>query len=155
VVRPGEARRGARPPVYGWFTQGFDTRDLPDAKALLDTSWVDDDSTVEQWLDLQHGVLHIAAGLQQKEPLMKTVTVRQISPTLARVIAGRARRMRSSVGKAALGLLEEAAGLATHKTQLVRHHDLDALAGAWTREEAKQFNRALRAQRRVDPDLWR
>jgi predicted ATPase len=24
-------------PVYGWFTEGFDTADLKDAKALLDT----------------------------------------------------------------------------------------------------------------------
>jgi predicted ATPase len=24
-------------PVYGWFTEGFDTRDLKEAKALLDT----------------------------------------------------------------------------------------------------------------------
>jgi len=23
-------------PIYGWFTQGFDTRDLKEAKALLD-----------------------------------------------------------------------------------------------------------------------
>jgi hypothetical protein len=23
-------------PMYGWFTEGFDTRDLKDAKALLD-----------------------------------------------------------------------------------------------------------------------
>jgi predicted ATPase len=23
-------------PVYGWFTEGFDTRDLEEAKALLD-----------------------------------------------------------------------------------------------------------------------
>jgi hypothetical protein len=22
--------------IYGWFTEGFDTADLPDAKALLD-----------------------------------------------------------------------------------------------------------------------
>ena len=28
-------------PVYGWFTEGFDTRDLKEAKALLDelASW--------------------------------------------------------------------------------------------------------------------
>jgi hypothetical protein len=25
-----------RPPVYGWFTEGFDTADLKDAKRLLD-----------------------------------------------------------------------------------------------------------------------
>jgi hypothetical protein len=24
------------PPVYGWFTEGFDTLDLKDAKALLE-----------------------------------------------------------------------------------------------------------------------
>ena len=26
-------------PVYGWFTEGFDTRDLMEAKALLDALW--------------------------------------------------------------------------------------------------------------------
>jgi hypothetical protein len=33
--RPREARV-ALAPVYGWFTEGFDTRDLREAKALLD-----------------------------------------------------------------------------------------------------------------------
>ena len=28
--------RDLLPPVYGWFTEGFDTRDLKEAKALLD-----------------------------------------------------------------------------------------------------------------------
>jgi predicted ATPase len=27
--------RGLLAPVYGWFTEGFDTRDLKEAKALL------------------------------------------------------------------------------------------------------------------------
>jgi len=31
----GEARE-LLAPVYGWFTEGFDTADLKDAKALLD-----------------------------------------------------------------------------------------------------------------------
>jgi predicted ATPase len=26
-------------PVYGWFTEGFDTHDLKKAKALLDELW--------------------------------------------------------------------------------------------------------------------
>jgi len=34
--RPAEAR-DLLAPVYGWFTEGFDTPDLKDAKALLDT----------------------------------------------------------------------------------------------------------------------
>jgi predicted ATPase len=33
--RPAEARH-LLTPVYGWFTEGFDTPDLRDAKALLD-----------------------------------------------------------------------------------------------------------------------
>jgi hypothetical protein len=38
VARPGPTRRGIEllAPVYGWFTEGFDTADLKDAKALLD-----------------------------------------------------------------------------------------------------------------------
>ena len=41
--RPAVADQGRRAeardllaPVYGWFTEGFDTADLKDAKALLD-----------------------------------------------------------------------------------------------------------------------
>ena len=31
-----EEARELRASVYGWFTEGFDTRDLKEAKALLD-----------------------------------------------------------------------------------------------------------------------
>ena len=33
--KPQQARE-LLAPVYGWFTEGFDTRDLKEAKALLD-----------------------------------------------------------------------------------------------------------------------
>ena len=36
---PGQAAASAREllaPIYGWFTEGFDTIDLKEAKALLD-----------------------------------------------------------------------------------------------------------------------
>jgi predicted ATPase len=32
----GDEAREFLAPVYGWFTEGFDTRDLKEAKALLD-----------------------------------------------------------------------------------------------------------------------
>ena len=37
-ARPAEAQQAREllAPVYGWFTEGFNTRDLKDAKALLD-----------------------------------------------------------------------------------------------------------------------
>jgi hypothetical protein len=34
--RNAAPRRCVRAPVYGWFTEGFDTLDLKEAKALLD-----------------------------------------------------------------------------------------------------------------------
>ena len=38
LARSGQAReaRDLLAPVYGWFTEGFDTLDLKEAKALLD-----------------------------------------------------------------------------------------------------------------------
>ena len=36
-------------PVYGWFTEGFDTRDLKEAKALLEQ--LRDMSEVRKWLE--------------------------------------------------------------------------------------------------------
>jgi len=32
-----EQTRELLAPIYGWFTEGFDTHDLKEAKALLDT----------------------------------------------------------------------------------------------------------------------
>jgi len=86
---------------------------------------------------------------------MKVVTVRKIPRELASAIERRARAARTSVTKAVIGLLEEAAGLARKDGARARHHDLDALAGSWTGEEAAAFNRSLQAQRRIDPDVWK
>jgi predicted ATPase len=36
VGRTGAAKRELLAPVYGWFTEGFDTADLKDAKARLE-----------------------------------------------------------------------------------------------------------------------
>lgn len=86
---------------------------------------------------------------------MKAVTVRQIPRELARAIERRASSARTSVNKAVIGLLEEAAGLARKEGTRTRHHDLDALAGSWTGEETAAFNRSLQAQRGIDPAVWK
>ena len=38
LAQPGEPQQAREPlaTVYGWFTEGFDTLDLKEAKALLD-----------------------------------------------------------------------------------------------------------------------
>ena len=45
-------------PVYGWFTEGFDTRDLKEAKALL-----------EEFGDLRQGPRHEHISSDQRRPI--------------------------------------------------------------------------------------
>jgi hypothetical protein len=35
------------------------------------------------------------------------------------------------------------------------HHDLDALAGTWSQEEAAAFDATTAGMRRIDAELWR
>jgi hypothetical protein len=35
------------------------------------------------------------------------------------------------------------------------HHDLDALAGTWSKEEAAAFDKATAETRRIDTEAWR
>jgi len=52
-------------------------------------------------------------------------------------------------------ILEEATGAAPPDGEKVRHHDLDALAGSWSADEAAEFDEALAEQRAVDPEMWK
>ena len=85
---------------------------------------------------------------------MKAVTLRNLPPKVAQAIRQRARDKRVSVNKAVIGLLEEQAGVAGKRPRQ-QYHDLDALAGSWTKAEAAAFDKALAKQRTIDPALWR
>jgi len=78
-----------------------------------------------------------------------------VGDALARAIDRRARKMRASLNKAVIRLLEEATGLAAPDKEPVRHHDLDPLAGSWSPEEADVFDRSLEELRAVDGEVWR
>lgn len=85
---------------------------------------------------------------------MKAVTLRNLPPTVAQTIRQRARDKRVSVNKAVIGLLEEQVGVGGKKPT-PQYHDLDALAGSWTKAEAAVFDKALAKQRTIDPALWK
>ena len=72
---------------------------------------------------------------------MKSITVRNIPPEVAKLIRDRARRKRLSANRAVLDLLLERAGQQTVQPEPL-HHDLDELAGPWSRREAKEFERS-------------
>ena len=85
---------------------------------------------------------------------MKAITLRNLAPELAEAVRKEAERKRTSVNKAVISLLKRKAE--GHKTAKKRQYDdLDALAGTWTKKEAAEFDKALAAQRTVDPKLWK
>lgn len=86
---------------------------------------------------------------------MKAVTLRNLAPELARIIRRKAEEKRTSLNRAVISLLEESVGIRGKKKDKPLHHDLDALAGSWTREEASAFEKALARQRAIDADLWK
>lgn len=85
---------------------------------------------------------------------MKAVTLRNLPPKVAQTIRQRARDKRVSVNKAVIGLLEEQVGV-EGKKPAPQYHDLDTLAGSWTKAEAAEFDKALAKQRTIDPALWK
>jgi len=86
---------------------------------------------------------------------MKAVTLRNLPPGLARIIRRKASENRSSINRTVIGLLEEAAGIRSRRGVRPLYHDLDALAGAWTKEAGAAFDEALLRQRGIDPELWK
>ena len=87
---------------------------------------------------------------------MKAITLRNLPPEVAEAVRKEAERKRTSVNKAVISLLERKAEGHPKKAPRSRQYDdLDALAGAWTKREAAEFDKALAAQRTVDPELWK
>lgn len=80
---------------------------------------------------------------------MKAITLRNLPDQVTRSIRQRAATEGISLNRAVIKVLEERLGSDSV------HHDLDDLAGSWSEAEARAFDRALAAQRAIDPELWR
>ena len=83
---------------------------------------------------------------------MAAITVRNLDPELYNELRRKAEEEGTSLNKIVQKLLQQALGL---KRRPQRHHDLDQFFGAWTQEQAEEFDRELEQQRRVDPELWK
>jgi len=84
---------------------------------------------------------------------MKPITLRNLPDALSRLIRRKAATEGISLNRAVIAVLEQRLGLGRGRPE-PRHHELDALAGAWSDQEARAFDRALAAQRAIDPELW-
>ena len=86
---------------------------------------------------------------------MKAITLRNLPPQVSKIIHQKAKEKGTSINKVVVGLLEECTGAKEKTRTRPLHHDLDALAGSWTTDEAAAFEKTLAEQRKIDPDLWK
>ena len=84
---------------------------------------------------------------------LKALTLRNAPPRVALAIRERAHVAGVSLNRAVIALLEEHLAEAEVGGP-ARFHDLDELAGTWSKEEGRAFDKALRKQRKIDPELW-
>ena len=80
--------------------------------------------------------------------MVNFVTLRNLPEPVA-AIRRRAREQGSSLNKAVISLLQKSLGKRPRKPERAVYHDLDALAGSWSKEEVSRFEAALRDQRAI------
>ena len=85
---------------------------------------------------------------------MKTLTIRGIEPGLDRGIKSRAKQNNLSVNQWILQALKKITGMGKEPI-FKKHHDLDALAGGWSREEVKSFQKNTQIFEKIDEDVWK
>jgi hypothetical protein len=85
---------------------------------------------------------------------MKTITIRGIEPGLDRVIKSQAKQNNLSVNQWILQTLKKITGIGK-EPMFKKYSDLDALAGGWSKEEAKAFRKNTQIFEKIDEDVWK
>jgi hypothetical protein len=84
---------------------------------------------------------------------MKALTIRNLPAEVADAVSKRSEEFHMSFSKAFVSLLEE--HLSEGRLKKKKKRDLSWFLGTWTDEEARQFDEALREQRKIDPEMWK
>jgi hypothetical protein len=84
--------------------------------------------------------------------VMRTLTVRRVSPRLAEALERERRRRGSSLNALVLDVLEAGLGV-RHAGK--RSNGLARLAGSWSQRDLERFDQAVEAAERLDNELWR
>ena len=86
---------------------------------------------------------------------MKAITLRKVPNEVAKIIEKKANAAHISKNQAVIELLEEGLGIGTGSKKKPVYHDLDHLAGSWSKAEADRFQKTWTESRRIDSELWR
>ena len=85
---------------------------------------------------------------------MTTMTLRGIDEQLSQTLKELAHNQGISLNALTLRLIREATGVDKRKRTLV-HHDLDILAGTWSKEDEEEFQVATRSFETIDDEMWK
>lgn len=85
---------------------------------------------------------------------MKTVTIRGIDENLDKMIKSMASKAGMSINQWLILALKKVTCLDGKKV-FDEHHDLDSLAGGWTKEELLQFTKDTSIFETIDEDIWK
>ena len=84
----------------------------------------------------------------------KPIQIQHLDEETAAWLDERARRRGVDVERIVIEMIHR--GIESeHQAPLQAHHDLDALAGTWSPEEAEEFFRATSGFGEIDEGLWR
>ena len=81
---------------------------------------------------------------------MKAITLRNVPPDLAEALDREKRRRGQSLNRTAIELLKQGLGVGSP-----RSNGLGRLAGGWSEEDAREFERALASFGEIDPEMWK
>lgn len=84
---------------------------------------------------------------------MKAITIRGIDDELKDALKKEARKTGKSMNRIILEVLKEMLGLKKNKRNVV-YHDLDALAGGWSRSDEAEFNEKTKYFEIIDEKIW-
>jgi hypothetical protein len=80
--------------------------------------------------------------------MAKQITVRGVSEELSRKLQQLSRARGESLNATVLHILEQVTGTDARRRRLARY-------ATWTRDDLREFEEALAAQRTIDEGLWR
>ena len=85
---------------------------------------------------------------------MRTLTLRGIEGELEKALESEAGRTSASMNATITRILRHAFGLAGRRYH-TEYHDLDHLAGTWTKEERSAFEKNTHSFSEIDGDMWK
>ena len=86
--------------------------------------------------------------------MAESLTITQLDRTAAKWIEQEAQRTGLPIEAVARQLLYRGLEVERQFARRQRYHDLDALAGTWSANEANEFRHAIADLNQIDPSLW-